>query len=636
VLIYSRSITPTEVSDLWNGGSAITCASNSPPVATLVLPINTTNYTTGNTVSFEYTCTDAVKVDNCTLYVDGASEDFDDSETNGTYYYSTGFADGEYNWSVVAWNNNSLSHESETWFFNVSYVTGIEITLNTPVDTANLTRKNVTFNYDVIDNYGVDNVSLFIDGSLDHVDTSQVNGTYEVERNISDGSHSWYVEVYDNDSNGVNSSTYSFDIDTTPFIEFLTPPTLINYANITQEYIPMGVNVSTPYFENITYSLRNANGTNYSQFYAVETYDINFTNMPDAHYHYDVTICTTTDQCNTTETRHINHDTIAPTLSSAYNLTNLTAYSLPINSTWSFNATDPHTDNCYYNTTDHAIKVITCNSTEITEWATAGTKDITFCANDTFGNADCSNDQIIVYFLEITTDDTPNPVIEGSLVTYDLWITEETTGIPTTTATLIHNGTYYSPSFVSSNATTYHFQENVTILSGLGSLTGENVSFNWIYNITGLETNKATATETTTVFSIEFDDCSNFSDVILNWTLYDEETATPVNASAGSLVELDLLMTDPLNPDLEWAFNSTWTDEIVGSVCVPTGLLGNDTNYVIELTFGFESTDRVREFFYLDHGALTSASGFNIITPKPNCFNGSIDSRQHLIPIQLF
>jgi len=87
--------------------------------------------------------------------------------------------------------------------------------------------------------------------------------------------------------------------------------------------------------------------------------------------------------------------------------------------------------------------------------------------------------------------------------------------------------------------------------------------------------------------------------VILNWTLYDEETATPVNASAGSLVELDLLMTDPLNPDLEWAFNSTWTDEIVGSVCVPTGLLGNDTNYVIELTFGFESTDRVRESFIL-------------------------------------
>ncbi len=48
-----------------------------------------------------------------------------------------------------------------------------------------------------------------------------------------------FVTVYT--STGQNNVTESrnITIDTTPSIVFVTPPTLINYANITQEYIPI-------------------------------------------------------------------------------------------------------------------------------------------------------------------------------------------------------------------------------------------------------------------------------------------------------------------------------------------------------------------------------------------------------------
>ena len=44
-----------------------------------------------------------------------------------------------------------------------------------------------------------------------------------------------------------------------------------------------------------------------------------------------------------------NIDTISPNISTANNLTDLIVSSLPTNSTWHYNATDPNIDKCYYN-----------------------------------------------------------------------------------------------------------------------------------------------------------------------------------------------------------------------------------------------------------------------------------------------
>lgn len=310
-------------------------------------------------------------------------------------------------------------------------------------------------------------------------------------------------------------------------------------------------------------------------------------------------------------TRTIIIDNTVPTIALG-NLSNITGIPLPSNSTLQLNATDSNLDDCYYNHTGNATyTVTTCGNYFNITWATAGSKTVQYCANDTVGNQNCSTSSLIVYNLETATSDAPDPVGEGVSVQYDFQINETANGIPTTTANLIHNGTTYSVSSIFNNGTQYKFQKNITMQDGWGSTTGQNVSFYWEYNVTGLATGSQTSTENTTVYSVAFDNCSAYTDHILDWTLEDEETTTEVNGSAGANVEIDLQVSSEANTSLLWTHNETWTNQSSGSVCVPSGLLSGNINYKVDFTMGFSSTDHVWEFYYLDNGNLNATKNFN-------------------------
>ena len=459
-------------------------------------------------------------------------------------------------------------------------------------------------------------MEFYLDESLTQTNSSGINNTnYIFTESLSDGDYNWSCIGYDDEANTDQSATRYLTIDTTPFIDFITPPTLPNYANITQENIPMKVNVSTSYFENITYSLRNVNGTNYIQFYETETYDINFTNMPDAHYHYDVTVCTTTDQCNSTETRHIYHDATPPVITAPTNLTDLLTLSLPINSTWSFNASDPHIDQCYYNTSDHNTTIVTCNSTIQTAWTTRGNKTITSCANDTFGTEICQTDYIWVYYLQETQAVDLDPVGEGTEVEFSLFL--NLTDIPSTSAYLVLNNTIYAATTSLAGINAYYFAAEVVIPDGWGNSTGNVLDWNWVYNISGISTGAETETENITVYALEVDDCSSYGDVILNLSLKDEEQNTflspPITNFTDVQVDLQIIATD--NSSLSWDYSNTWDDDADGivQICVPSGVLAN-SEYKFEFVMGFSAEDYVQEFYYLDNGILNAEKQYNSLT----------------------
>lgn len=310
-------------------------------------------------------------------------------------------------------------------------------------------------------------------------------------------------------------------------------------------------------------------------------------------------------------TRKIILDFTTPTIAIG-NVSNRTAFALPINSTLQINGTDANIDDCYYNYTGQAsYLVISCNSWINISWATAGSKTVQYCANDTIGNSNCSTANLIVYYLQTATSDSPDPTGEGTSVQYDFQVNETATGLGTTTANLIHNGTTYAVSSISSNGTMAKFQKNITMQDGWGSATGQNVSFYWNYNVSGITTGSSTSTENTTVYSVAFDNCGVYGDHILDWKLKDEELNSEVNGSSGSNVEIDLQAILTSNSSLSWTHNETWTNASSGSICVPTGLLSGDTNYEISFTMGFDSTDHVWEFFYLDGGNLNSTKNFN-------------------------
>jgi hypothetical protein len=320
--------------------------------------------------------------------------------------------------------------------------------------------------------------------------------------------------------------------------------------------------------------------------------------------------CTGNDDSETenSTTRYLTVDTTSPVISSAYNLTDLVTLTLPTNSTWHFNATDTHIDSCYYNTSDDAtLQVISCNSTQVTNWTTQGTKTIQFCVNDTFGFETCNTTTIDIYLIVISQADDPDPIVEGYPVTFNL--TVNMTDLPTTTAYLIFNTSSYLVSGTSGQNGSY-FETTINVPTDYGNTTGFPQTWYWNYTIDGFITNESTASQTLTVYELAIDNCTDYGEVILDLSLKDEETNALVNSSAGSTIEIDLDLVSVDNSSLSLSYSKKWENFNHTQVCIPLNVI-NNTEWYMNFTIGFDSTDRVWEFYYLDLGILNSTKVFN-------------------------
>jgi len=583
-------------------------------------PVDTYN-TTSRDVVFNCSATDGIGVINLTLNIDGVANhtitDGGAGDINLSLQTTVSLPDGSHNWSCTA-TDDTESVNSGNLTLTIDTTPHIQYEDPTQVDDYNSSSPYIPINVSLTETY-FDTIGFNIGGT----EYNYSDGTRFINNSFADGTYEYFVTVYT--STGQNNVTESrnITIDTTPSIVFVTPPTLINYANITQEYIPMKVITTTAYFKNITYYLQNVNGTFYTDYYETPTYDINFTDMPDAHYHYNVTICTTTDQCNTTETRHLNHDATAPVLSDPYNLTDLTTKTLPINSTWHFNATDINIDKCWYMASHESgsfwvedpIVIVTCNST-ITdvEWTFEGNKSIDYCANDTFGLETCGKKYLWIYELTDTQTESNDPTVEGLTETWTLQVNR--TAISTTTAYLVVDGSVYDPTTTTAGTDGYTFEVEKEIPQTWGNTTGNLLDWYWNYTIEGIVANQSTDTENITVYELAIDDCTTYGDLILNMSLLNEEDGVAINETAGSNFELDLTLTSKANSSITLDYSNIWTDDNNPLVCIPSEVL-NNTEWQMDFTIGFDSTDHVWEFYYLDNGTLDSTKIFNSLTKTP-------------------
>ena len=431
--------------------------------------------------------------------------------------------------------------------------------------------------------------SLYSDALFDEV------GIWERELSVSE-----VQDLY----NGGTGITYVGTFPSPPNITLNSPTVDANYTTVQNLIINFtvydNINLSdVKLYINGALNQTNASGINDSNYlFNVGLYDGDYT----------INGVATNNQSETANSSSVRFviDTTSPVISLG-NVTNLSTIS---NSTLQLNGTDTNIDNCYYNNTQNSTYIIvTCGSWFNITWTTAGSKDVQYCANDTFGQETCATSSLTVYNLSTSTTDSPDPVGELRPVQYDLIVREVVTTLPTTTANLVHNGTTYQLTAILTNSTEYHFQKNITMQDGWGSSTGNNISFNWAYNVSGLG-EYTTSTENTTVLAVSFDDCTALGDVILNWSLHDEGNNSLVNATAGADVEIDLQVYDG-TATTTWTHNETWTSKSAGAICVPTGLLTSSSDYVIDFTMGFQATDHVWEFFYLDNGNLNSTKIFD-------------------------
>ena len=306
--------------------------------------------------------------------------------------------------------------------------------------------------------------------------------------------------------------------------------------------------------------------------------------------------------------RNFTIDTTSPTITGTWNLTNLTTYSLPINSTWNYTASDLHLDSCWYNTTDDATTVsVTCNSTIVDlQWATQGDKTVYYYVNDTFGFETYESKLINIAYISSDYYHTPDLAGEGGSIFFELYVNK--TNIETTTAYLFFNDTTYDPDSTEANTDYYYFNYTFDVPDVWGNTTGKEYDYNWNFTIASVVDNRSTATDNFTIWAIDFDDCTTYGQLILNFSLRDEEGNTYINSTDGSNVEIDLTLTT-LDGLASWKYNDIWSNNATGSaeldalVCMPYEIL-NNTNYTIDYTIGFDSTDHVWEFLYLENGSL--------------------------------
>jgi hypothetical protein len=143
------------------------------------------------------------------------------------------------------------------------------------------------------------------------------NALTTFQLNLTDNFYSFNIWCNDSGNNGAWANPFAnqtFGIDTTyPTINFSSSTTQ-NNINTTQTSIFVNVSAYDLNENNIAFKLYNSiNSYNITTF-TDHARTLNWTNLPDDYYYYNVTICDLAGNCNSTTTNSLIIDTTAPTL----------------------------------------------------------------------------------------------------------------------------------------------------------------------------------------------------------------------------------------------------------------------------------------------------------------------------------
>jgi len=130
------------------------------------------------------------------------------------------------------------------------------VTLNSPANNTNYTVKDVTFNCSATDQYIVENVSLYIDGSLNYTVTDGADNFTELSLTITDfaeGEHYWDCNSYDNATQEGLGGARNFTIDTiNPVVNVTYPIGTIDYFennnNLTINFTATDTNIDSCWY----------------------------------------------------------------------------------------------------------------------------------------------------------------------------------------------------------------------------------------------------------------------------------------------------------------------------------------------------------------------------------------------------
>ncbi len=384
----------------------------------------------------------------------------------------------------------------------------ISITLNSPIDNFNSTSQIIVFNGSVISPNGIVNVSLFIDGILNETNSSGINNTdYNFTKVILDGNYNWTYESC-NSFGCRTATTRNFSINTAPIINVFSPTNNSNSS------------ISTIFF-NATTSLSadkwivNYNGTN------VTLSDINTTLTVEDGSNFNLLIYANNSDTGVfglNDTIFFTVDTSSPQVTVTFPNETIDFHEVNTNLSVNWTVSDALLDTCILEY-DGINTTVTCldNQTNINITSITN-KSLVFYVNDTLGNVNSSsvswNYKIFQNSLNYTLTS-----IGGSTESFTLNITK-LSSLQISTVDLVYNLSASSASFTSGD---------ISIITESLGVPNPSANSNFTFYFSFLMSDSSiinTTSNNQTVLNLGIGNCSTFSTLIYNFTLFDEENLT--------------------------------------------------------------------------------------------------------------
>lgn len=474
------------------------------------------------------------------------------------------------------------------------------ITLNSPSSTDFTSPQSLTINFTASDGINLTNVQLYVNDILNQSNASGINNTiYLFDLNLGDGEFTIYGTATNNNSEQTNSSSIQINIDSTPFIEFLTPPTIVDGGSTNLTTVPMKINTTTTILKNITYSLRNTNTTTFTQFYDNETFNITFVDIPQGAYNYDVEICTTTDKCNITETRSlVVHTTpLGLVIHDPQPIINYLLLGNNLTLNWTVteageNLTE-HVTNCTYEYNEVITILDNTVCVEVNQTSflyVLGINNLTFTVTDAFGLV---NSTLVEWdFL----------ILENN-VTYIDPITESTPNIITQVVT-INAGGSFQQGVIDYNGT--NFTTSASVSGDVYSLsatvtpqsvdTTQNINFSFYVNVDGSWTQLQEYTQE--VIALNLTNCTS-GNVLINMSLYKEEERTSLLGD----IEIDLDLISKANGDVVESLSIMIENKSNFLICLDP--ISSTILYNLNAEIKYSSEDYAAEFYFIQGANAT-------------------------------
>lgn len=418
-------------------------------------------------------------------------------------------------------------------------------------------------------------------------------------------------EMVETEPIGTQGAEEGLVISTNLTVSLIDPINVTNFTSPTREFsaqlVPSGVPISAN-LTNATFYIWYANGSLQSRTTNSTLNNRNVSTLVNQsvssipqglNFQWNVLGCivnNTGSQCEwAAPNRTFNLDTGGPSVNITFPIGEVAYHVAGRNLTlnWSFNDTLSNPSICFFEY-EKINRTVGCglNTTSFNVTAFSH-KNLTFYGNDTFGN-NGSNFTAWTYGVFEFNRLFASSTTEGSFDSFYLNLTTERT---INIVNLIYNNTAFSATSTNTAGSNYTLFHNMSIPNI--DLAQDNRTFFWELRFSD-GTLLNTTNSTQGVRGISLDACSTNTQVILNYSLKDEElqnflTPNINNTNTSIKVEANIyVLGTTSNPIVN--FSNEYTNSNPARVCIGAGVL-NNTNYRLDALAEYSSSSRVQEFY---------------------------------------